>query len=390
MGSYFIFNTGKVGGIMQKLRSLQKILNKNNEVIEYTLIDSLGNVMDVNIYDIAKLVKDGEWDVVNLELIQDPEIDLKVSFKEKELPEEYKKLGIREAKTISDSNAISLVNKARIFGNIEEIPTACGHKCVVVHQKPERHILYIPDTVTSLNNINKKSAFSKAMHNLHGEIIVVGGKNLENTANMFYGCKLRYIDCSNLNTSKVTDMRSMFEKCATDYINFDGIDTHNVIDFSYMFNYCRTKLLDLSSLNTESAENMSDMFSHCITRYINVSSFDTHNVTKMQRMFKECFIQAIDLSNFDTSSVTSMKEMFRSTTIVYLDLSSFNTNNVKNILYMFWNCQKLEYLDLSSFKATRFKGCDMTTMFDNCETRVKITDKLLLDAYSLFRAYRGK
>ena len=390
MGSYFIFNTSKVGGIVQKLRSLQKILNGNNEAIEYTLIDSSGNIIEADIYDIAKMVKDGEWDVVNLELIQDPEIDLKVSFKEKELPEEYKKLGIREAEVLSDSSARNLVNKARIFGNIEEIPTACGNKCVVIHQKSERHILYIPDTVTSLNNIDKKSAFSKAMHKLRGELIVVGGKNLENTANMFYGCILNYIDCSNLNTSKVTDMSSMFEKCTADYINLDGIDTHNVIDFSYMFNSCYTKLLDLGSLNTESAENMSDMFSHCMTWYINVSSFDTHNVTKMQRMFKECSIQAIDLSNFDTSSVTSMKEMFSSTNIVYLDLSSFNTNNVKNILYMFRNCSKMEYLDLSSFKSTRFKGCDMTTMFDNCETRVKITDKLLLDAYSLFRAHRGK
>ena len=50
--------------------------------------------------------------------------------------------------------------------------------------------------------------------------------------------------------------------------------------------------------------------------------------------------------------------------LVNLNLSSFNTKNVDNMSYMFYDCKNLNNLDLSSFD--NYKTSDMTDMFYGC------------------------
>ena len=48
-----------------------------------------------------------------------------------------------------------------------------------------------------------------------------------------------------------------------------------------------------------------------------------------------------------------MSKMFSYCSLTSLDLSSFDTNNVLEIENMFFNCEKLEYLDISSFSLSK-------------------------------------
>ena len=49
---------------------------------------------------------------------------------------------------------------------------------------------------------------------------------------------------------------------------------------------------------------------------------------------------------------------------------NFNTSNVNDMGRMFYNCSKLEDLDLSEFDISKIY--DMTYMFDNCDSLNKV------------------
>ena len=56
------------------------------------------------------------------------------------------------------------------------------------------------------------------------------------------------------------------------------------------------------------------------------------------------------LDQVDTSEVINMQEMFYSCeSLEHLDLSSFNTKKVTNMTQMFSSCYKLSSIDLHSF-----------------------------------------
>ena len=96
-------------------------------------------------------------------------------------------------------------------------------------------------------------------------------------------------------------------------------------------------------------------------------------VTNMYRMFYRCdVLQSLDLSSFDTSHVTNMSEMFReSEGLTTLNLSSFNTSSVTTMKQMFYGCSGLTSLNLSSFEtnnvttmAEMFRDCSSLTTLD--------------------------
>lgn len=71
------------------------------------------------------------------------------------------------------------------------------------------------------------------------------------------------------------------------------------------------------------------------------------------------------LGNLNTAGVTDMNNMFfQCESLTDLDLSTFNTSNVTNMNSMFIACKKLQTIDLTSFDIT--KVTDMRYMFNNC------------------------
>ena len=97
-----------------------------------------------------------------------------------------------------------------------------------------------------------------------------------------------------------------------------------------------------------------------------ISYLNTTEVTNMFAMFYDCNeLTSLDVSSFNTNNVTDMSYMFNNCNkLTSLDVSSFNTTNVTDISNMFYNCNKLTSLDVSSFNTTNVTN--MGSMFERC------------------------
>ena len=174
------------------------------------------------------------------------------------------------------------------------------------------------------------------------DIAFVGKKIFapENSYKLFDSLsKLKTLDMSVLNTSKVTDMSFMFRSCsALTSLNVSNFDTSKVTNMSSMFRSCSVLTsLGVSGFDTSKVTDMSMMFDTCSSlTSLDVSGFNTSNVTHMRYMFYYCLkLTSLDLSNFNTSKVTDMNYMFRDcSALTSLDLSSFNMAKVTNSGYM--------------------------------------------------------
>ena len=179
--------------------------------------------------------------------------------------------------------------------------------------------------------------------------------------------KLKTLDVSGFNTSKVRDMRYMFEGCSElETLDVSGFDTSNVTDMSGMFSFCYAlNDLDLSKFNTSKVKDMDQMFYFCkkLTS-LDVSGFDTKNVKYMRGMFAGCGnLTTLDLSGFNTSKVTDMSSMFYGCNVLSDYIRGFDTSNVTNMSGMFSYC-KAASLDLNSLDTS--KVTDMSYMFNHC------------------------
>ena len=89
-------------------------------------------------------------------------------------------------------------------------------------------------------------------------------------------------------------------------------------------------------------------------------------------MFYNCEnIRNIDLSSFDTQNVIDMSYMFsRCFNLLNINLSRINTKNLKNMSNMFSNCQSLKNINLLSLNTENVE--DMSRMFFYCLNLEKI------------------
>jgi len=83
-------------------------------------------------------------------------------------------------------------------------------------------------------------------------------------------------------------------------------------------------------------------------KVITFERFDTSNAIDMSRMFYGCDnLLNLDLSSFDTSNVTNMQGMFwKCARLKSIDISNFNMDNVTNVNSMFSDCYGLTNLDM--------------------------------------------
>lgn len=78
---------------------------------------------------------------------------------------------------------------------------------------------------------------------------------------------IKSIDCSNWDTSNVTDMESMFAECySLSSLDLSSFDTSKVTNMNNMFYNCKALIsLDLSNFNTSKVIYMDYMFKDCIS-----------------------------------------------------------------------------------------------------------------------------
>ena len=165
---------------------------------------------------------------------------------------------------------------------------------------------------------------------------------------MFYGCtNITDIDLSTFDFQSTTNMNDMFNYCINvKEIKFSQFEIKNVINTSYMFNYCKNLLaIDLSKINTENVVSMAGMFQHCEKlKKLDLSNFDIKNNTQLSCMFNDCY---------------ELEEIIFS--------QNFDTKNVVFMPWMFYGCENLRNLDLTSFKFDKSIIRDMSQMFIGCD-----------------------
>ena len=84
---------------------------------------------------------------------------------------------------------------------------------------------------------------------------------------MFNECiELKYLNLSNFNTSKVTDLSIMFQECfELEYIDISNFNTANVKNMGWMFNKCYKlkEIKGINILNNAKGINKSGIFDDC-------------------------------------------------------------------------------------------------------------------------------
>ena len=105
---------------------------------------------------------------------------------------------------------------------------------------------------------------------------------------------------------------------------------------------------------------------HELTSINNLERLHTENVTDMRYMFFNCSkLESLDVSDFNTVKVTNMNSMFGGcSSLESIDVSGFNTENVTDMGYMFSSCSNLKSLDVSNFNTENVTN--MSNMFFGC------------------------
>ena len=100
--------------------------------------------------------------------------------------------------------------------------------------------------------------------------------------------------------------------------------------------------------------------------------FDTSNVINMGWMFYGCeSLTQLDVSTFDTARVASTRNMFNGcSNITQLDFTGLDTTKVTNMRGMFCDCSCLTVLDISGFNTANVTG--MGFMFSGCRSLTEL------------------
>jgi surface protein len=134
---------------------------------------------------------------------------------------------------------------------------------------------------------------------------------------MFYGCgQLEEIDMSKWDTSSVTTTYHMFADCKKlKFVNMTDWNTPNLTNMDGMFNDCNSlESVDLSDLDTQNVEDMSQLFEYCysLKEIKGFEKLDFSKVWDFKEMFFSCeSLETLDLSSWNTPSAEQTYRMFR-------------------------------------------------------------------------------
>lgn len=243
-------------------------------------------------------------------------------------------------------------------------------------------------------------------------------ENLTNCAHLFEDAKcITYVDATEWDTSKVTDMSYMFANNTATTVQSMTIsaglwNVSKVTNMSHMF-YGKTILntdfsawanqvtavTDTSHMfanatpttsssvdytfgawDLRSIEDMSYMFLEFSSKSTDLKTWNVSNAKNMEGMFKgsiSCKTEVLDLSGWDTRKVTNMSYMFYG--LKYLKtitgLDTWNTSGVTNMSYMFSDNKALTTFNVTNWNTQNVKN--MAYMFQglvSATTSVDLTN----------------
>ncbi|MBQ3376400.1 MAG: cell wall-binding repeat-containing protein [Erysipelotrichaceae bacterium] len=176
---------------------------------------------------------------------------------------------------------------------------------------------------------------------------------------MFYGCEqLETVSLERVDISLTTEMDGMFNGCnSLKNVTFPAdMDTSKVVNFEYMFCNCyNLETIDLSAFDFSAVKSLSCMFNACYAlKDIKFpKTLDVSKVEDFTSMFYHCdSLTELDLSSFNTVSAVNMNSMFSyCEKLKKLDISSFDTRNTteNGVIYMLGGLSKLEEIKLGKY-----------------------------------------
>ena len=307
--------------------------------------------------------------------------------KKRKIEEEKKSKKKKESSILNNGEKLSEAIKEKINNNKRDIAGSASSK---VYKTPEitnniRNNINIKLNIES-NDLNKEiyflgkfdnkreeKGFSKFFEDNKNKInIFINGKEANNLPN-FKPSEVGIYEINIEIKAKITDCGYMFYECSNIIeIDMKDTDLSEVEKMNDMFNYCinlkKVKLPD----NIKKVTDMRYMFNYCKNlEKFEGEKFDTENVTNMSGMFQHCEkIKSIKLDNFDTRKVVQMGCMFNNCYELEKLTLKFNTNEVKFMPWLFYGCEKLKELDISSFNFR--KNQDVSYIFEGCDELEKV------------------
>lgn len=126
---------------------------------------------------------------------------------------------------------------------------------------------------------------------------------------MFWTCNsLKSIDLSNFDTSNVISFHHLFahDSALTEIKGLENLDVSNAITLNAMLHATKLRVLDISRWNTSKVQDMSQFVEYCsnLTRIIGLENIDTSQLKACGEMFNGCnSLKELNLSNFNTTNV---------------------------------------------------------------------------------------
>lgn len=157
------------------------------------------------------------------------------------------------------------------------------------------------------------------------------------------------IDNLDINTSKVTNMRSMFAAMINcEKLNLSTLDTSNVEDMTQMFADTYSSEIDLSSFDTRKVTSCTNMFKNVsATVYINP---DTWTLTPEQTSGQNCtFTEKKPVPPHPAEDLqTKIKQDIKSATQALAGITKLKLNEKKRILLDYDNSQEMDFVEIYS------------------------------------------
>ena len=358
----FSLKNYKVIGINESINTglfLDEILKEFNELVKSKEI----NINKGSIEEIKKDNKNKNINVIDKKLSD--EIRKRMNENRKQIEEKKERM----LRSVKQKNNLSFeYNEKNIILLIVE-----------VNYEDINEEIYFLDNYKYINQIKKReSGFLKEIENLKEKITfqIIDPKDkridmifnnkfipkekgnysieieipelIKDCSYMFYGCtNIIDIDLSNFDLQETTKMKDMFNYCINlQNIRFPQFPLEKITNTSYMFNYCKKlSKIDLSNLNTENIISMAGMFQHCESlEFLDLSNFDIKNNNQLSCMFNNCY------------KLTDIKFS-----------EKFNTKKVMFMPWMFYGCENLTILNLTSFNIDNNIIRDMSDMFIGCD-----------------------
>ena len=251
------------------------------------------------------------------------------------------------------------------------------------------------DTWNTSNVTTMQSMFYDCANLVSFDVSKFDMRNVYNVSCMFYGCtSLEEMDISMWDKSYISSAGAMFQKCSSlkrlDVSNWKFYNRYNI--FGSFANGCTSlkQFICKNWWNFPSSlgnfcEGLLYLSSASSLDYIDVTGWDLSGVTGAYRLFANMFGR--EIRGLDTwtnmSGITTMEQMFYNCNrLESLDLSAFDTSNVTTMYLMFYGCSSLKNLDLSSFVTSKLTS--MYVMFGSC-TSLESIDLSMFDTSKVTR-----